>query len=214
VWISEHSIRLRRKRVIHFRYLLTYWMGQGRLGFILKSTSGTHLIWSKLPKATSGKLHSEPNMARSQVMPLGLTNGPAVFQHFMNDVSRDMLDVCVIRYLNDILIYSDNPAKHREHVCEVLQRLRKHGLFAKADKCEWHRDSVELLGYMFSADGFTMSVDKVQTIQDWPEPHKVKDIQSFLGFTNFYRRFIYNDSDITVPLTRLTHKGTPWVFTK
>jgi RNase H-like domain found in reverse transcriptase len=59
-----------------------------------------------------------------------------------------------------------------------------------------------------------MSVDKVQTIQDWPEPWKVKDIQSFLGFANFYRRFIYNYSDITVPLTRLTRKGTPWVFTE
>jgi Ankyrin repeats (many copies) len=59
-----------------------------------------------------------------------------------------------------------------------------------------------------------MSVDKVQTIQDWPEPRKVKNIQSFLGFTNFYRRFIYNYSDITVPLTWLTRKGTPWVFTE
>jgi RNase H-like domain found in reverse transcriptase len=73
---------------------------------------------------------------------------------------------------------------------------------------------VEFLGYMLSADGLTMSIDKVQTIQDWPEPRKVKDIQSFLGFANFYRRFIYNYSDITIPLTRLTRKGTPWVFTE
>jgi Reverse transcriptase (RNA-dependent DNA polymerase) len=114
----------------------------------------------------------------------------------------------------DILIYSDDPAKHREHVREVLGHLQKHGLFANADKCEWHRDSVEFLGYMPSADGLTMSVDKVQTIQDSLEPWKVKDIQSFLGFANFYHRFIYNYSDITVPLTRLTRKGTPWVFTE
>jgi RNase H-like domain found in reverse transcriptase/Reverse transcriptase (RNA-dependent DNA polymerase) len=120
----------------------------------------------------------------------------------------------LVVYLDDILIYSDDPAKHREHVREVLRCLRKHGLFAKADKCEWHRDSVEFLGYMLSADGLTMSVDKVQTIQDWPEPRKIKDIQSFLGFANFYRRFIYNYSNITVPLTRLTRKGTPWLFTE
>jgi Reverse transcriptase (RNA-dependent DNA polymerase)/RNase H-like domain found in reverse transcriptase len=149
-----------------------------------------------------------------QVMLFGLTNGPAVFQCFMNDVFGDMLDVCVIVYLNGILIYSNDPAKHREHICEVLRRLRKHGLFSKANKGEWHRDSVEFLGYMLSADGFTMSVDKIQTIQDCPEPRKVKDIQSFLGFANFYRRFIYNYSDITVPLTQLTRKGTPGVFTK
>jgi Reverse transcriptase (RNA-dependent DNA polymerase) len=118
-----------------------------------------------------------------QVMPFGLTNGPAVFQHFMNDVFGDMLDVCVIVYIDDILIYSDNPSpQHREHVREVLQRLRLHSLYAKADKCEWHRDSVEFLGYMLSAEGLTMSEEKVQTIRDWPEPRKVKDIQSFLGF--------------------------------
>jgi RNase H-like domain found in reverse transcriptase/Reverse transcriptase (RNA-dependent DNA polymerase) len=184
-------------------------MRQGRLGFILKSTSDTHLISSESPKATSGKLHSKPDMARSKVMLFGLTNGPAVFQHFMNDVFGDMLDVCVVMYLNDILIYSDDLAKHREHVREVLQHLRKHGLYATANKCEWHWDSVEFLISMLLADGFTLSVNK-----DWPEPWKVTDIQSFLGFANFYRRFIYNHSNITVPLTRLTRKGTPWVFTK
>jgi Reverse transcriptase (RNA-dependent DNA polymerase) len=97
-------------------------------------------------------------------MPFGLTNSPAVFQCFMNDVFGDMLDVCVVVYLDDILIYSDNLATHREHVREVLRRLQKHGLFAKAEKCEWHQDLVEFLGYMLSADGFTMSVDKIQTI--------------------------------------------------
>jgi Reverse transcriptase (RNA-dependent DNA polymerase) len=140
-------------------------------------------------------------------MPFGLTN-------VMNDVFGDLLDVCVVVYPDDILIYSDDPAKHREHIREVLRHLRKHGLFAKADKCEWHQDSVEFLSYMLLAEGLTMSVDIVQTIQDWPEPWKVKDIQSFLGFANFYRCFIYNYSNITIPLTWLTCKGTPWVFTK
>jgi RNase H-like domain found in reverse transcriptase len=73
---------------------------------------------------------------------------------------------------------------------------------------------VEFLGYMLSADRLTMSEEKVQTIQDWPEPWKAKDIQSFLGFTNFYRHLIHNYSDITVPLTRLTRKGIPWAFTE
>jgi RNase H-like domain found in reverse transcriptase len=73
---------------------------------------------------------------------------------------------------------------------------------------------VEFLGYMLLANGLTMSEEKVQTIRDWPEPWKIKDIQSFLGFANFYRRFIHNYSDITVPLTRLTRKGIPWAFTE
>jgi len=146
------------------------------------------------------------------VMPFGLTNAPAAFQRFMNDVFSDLLDVCVVVYLDDILIYSDDITQHQSHVKEVLKRLRKAGLYAKAEKCEFHSDSVEYLGYVLSPAGLTMSDAKVKTIQEWPEPKKVKDIQSFLGFANFYRCFIFNYSDIVIPLTRLTRKDTPWNF--
>ena len=63
-----------------------------------------------------------------QVMPFGLTNAPAAFQRFMNDIFSDLLNVHAIIYLDDILIYSDNPTKHTKHVCEVLCHLQKHGL--------------------------------------------------------------------------------------
>jgi len=86
------------------------------------------------------------------------------------------------------------------------------GLYTKAEKCEFHSDSIEYLGYVLSPAGLTMSDTKVKTIQDWPEPKKVKDIQSFLGFANFYRRFIFNYSDIVILLTRLTRKNAPWNF--
>ena len=119
-------------------------------------------------------------------MPEGLTNVPAAFQRFMNDIFADMIDICVIVYLDDILIYSDNIAEHQIHVREVLRRLRGNGLFARADKCEFHVTSCEYLGYMLSSDGLTMASYKVQIIQDWPEPRKVKDVQSFLSFANFY----------------------------
>ncbi|KAF8831748.1 hypothetical protein HHX47_DHR1001045 [Lentinula edodes] len=147
-----------------------------------------------------------------KVMPFGLTNAPAAFQRFVNDIFSDMLDVCVIVYLDDILIYSDTPEEHREHVKEVLRRLRKHRLYANPEKCEFNMDTVEYLGYILSPDGLTMSKEKVQTVLEWPVPRKVKDIQSFLGFANFYRRFIYNYSDIVVPMTRLTRKGAPWIW--
>jgi len=130
----------------------------------------------------------------------------------MNDVFSDLLDVCVVVYLDDILIYSDNIMQHRKHVKEVLKRLQKAGLYAKAEKCEFHSNSVEYLGYVLSPYSLTMSNAKVKTIQEWPEPRKVKDIQSFLEFANFYRRFIFNYSDIVIPLTRLTRKDTPWNF--
>jgi hypothetical protein len=138
------------------------------------------------------------------VMPFGLSNAPMAFQRFINDIFGDLLDVCVIVYLDDILIYSDDMSQHKKHIKEVLCRLQKHGLYANAGKCEFHRDSVEYLGYILTSDRLHMAKDKVQTILDWPEPQKVKDIQSFLGFANVYRRFIYGYSEITTPLTRLT----------
>ena len=146
------------------------------------------------------------------VMPFGLTNAPAAFQRFMNDIFSDMLDVCVIIYLDDILIYSDNKELHRKHVREVLRRLRENNLYAGTNKCTFHTDTVEYLGYMLSPTGLTMDPAKVQIIQDWPEPRKVKDIQSFLGFANFYCRFIHEYSDIVVPLTQLTWKDLKWNF--
>jgi len=130
----------------------------------------------------------------------------------MNDIFSDLLDVCVVIYLDDILIYLNNMSKHHRHVKEVLKRLCKAGLYAKAEKCKFHSESVEYLGYILSPSGLTMSDNKIKIIQDWPEPKKVKDIQSFLGFANFYCQFIFNYSDIVIPLTRLTQKDIPWKF--
>ena len=130
----------------------------------------------------------------------------------MNDIFADMLDVCVIVYLNDILIYSDNMNIHKTHVREVLKRLWENGLYAGADKCEFHSESIEYLGFRLSPEGLLMDPAKIQTIQDWPEPRKVNDIQKFLGFANFYHRFIDNYSNIVIPLTRLTRKSNKWNF--
>ena len=148
------------------------------------------------------------------VMPFSLTNAPAAFQQFVNTIFADMLDVCIIIYLDNILIYSEDMESHQQHVWEVFHRLWLHGLFAKPEKCEFHSDLVEYLGYRLSLEGLTMSLDKIQTISNWSEPRKVKDIQSFLGFANFYRQFIFNYSDIVVPLTRLTWKDAPWNFSE
>ena len=116
------------------------------------------------------------------------------------------------RNLDDILIYSDNLEDHKKHVREVLCRLRKHGLYVKPEKCEFHTDTTEYLGYCLLPTGLTMAQNKVDIIRNWPKPQKVKDIQSFLGFTNFYHRFIYNYLDIVVLLTCLMKKDALWNF--
>ena len=84
----------------------------------------------------------------------------------MNDIFGDLLDQCVVVYLDDILIYSNNPKQHMKHVQEVLRWLQKHGLYAQAKKCKWHRDSVEFLGYIMSSKGLTMANDKMCAILD------------------------------------------------
>ena len=143
-------------------------------------------------------------------MPFGLTNAPATFQYFMNDIFHDMIDVFVVVYLDDILIYSKNIEEHHQHVCQVLEWLRQHHLHAKPEKCHFHTDWVEYLGVIISLRGVSMDPDKVKAILDWPLLMSIKELQSFLGFANFYQRFIDNFSGIVLPLTRLLRKNTPW----
>ena len=146
------------------------------------------------------------------VMPFGLTNAPVAFQQFINNIFSNLLDVCVVIYLDDILIYLNNMSEYHRHVKEVLKHLHRAGLYAKAEKCEFHSESVKYLGYILSPSSLTMSDNKIKIIQDWLEPKKVKDIQSFLGFANFYCQFIFNYLDIVILLTCLTWKDIPWKF--
>ena len=121
------------------------------------------------------------------VIPEGLTNAPSAFQHFMNDIFSDMLDVSIIVYLDNILVYSNGDlSQHHTIVCEVLCHLHKHKLFVKVEKCAFHTDAVEYLGYILTPDGLMIDPAKVETITSWPGPCKVRDLQSFLGLTNFY----------------------------
>ena len=168
-----------------------------------------HLVWISPGDEWKTAFHTHYGSFEWLVMPFGLTNAPAGFQCFLNTIFADLLDVFVIIYLNDILIFSLNEEDHVKHVSEVLHRLWKHNLFAKGEKCVFHTDSIEYLGHIIGLGGLWMDLGKVKIIQDWPEPKNVKDIQSFLGFANFYRRYIHNYSNIVVPLTCLTRKDTP-----
>lgn len=146
------------------------------------------------------------------VMPFGLSNAPSAFQALINDVLRDLLDIHVVVYLDDILIFSKNQSDHEAVVLDVLQRLRDAKLFASLDKCEFNKSSVEFLGFILSSDGISMAPDKLSTIADWPTPSNPTDIQSFMGFVNFYRRFIPRLSVIAAPLTDLTKKDVGWTW--
>src|SRR5260221_5088408 len=145
-------------------------------------------------------------------MPFGLSNAPAAFQRFINEVLGDLMDICTVGYLDDILVYLDSLEDHRDHIREVLHHLHTAGLYTNLKKCKFHMDTVEYLGFILSPKGLQMDPAKVSVILDWPKPQKVQDIQAFLGFTNFYQRFIHNYSEITLPLNHLCKKSTTWHF--
>lgn len=144
------------------------------------------------------------------VMPFGLTNAPATFQAFLNDVLRSCLDTVVVIYLDDILIYSTDEESHTTHVRRVLQLLSDAELQVNLEKCQFHVDKVEFLGYIISPEGVSMDPAKVEAILSWPTPTSVHDIQVFIGFANFYRRFIKNFSEIVVPVLSLLKKDNPF----
>jgi hypothetical protein len=109
-------------------------------------------------------------------MLFGLTNVPAVFQHMANDIFRDLLDVCLIIYLDDLLIYSKTQEEHDSHVLSVLKRLREHGLYAKLEKCSFEYNEVEFLGYVIFVEGISMDSTKVKTVVEWQTPRLLRDV--------------------------------------
>ncbi len=118
-------------------------------------------------------------------MLFGLSNSPTVFQALVNDVLRDMVDLFIYVYLDDILIFfSSSLQEHVQHVRRVLQRLLENGLFVKAEKCAFHAQSVPFLGFIVSPEGVRMDPDKVKAVVSWPTPDSRKALQRFLGFAN------------------------------
>ncbi len=145
-----------------------------------------------------------------KVMPFGLQNAPATFQQYMNEQFRTLIGKCVLIYLDDILIYSPNHKQHVKDCTDVLNILQKESLFAKAEKCEFFKTSVEFLGFVLDGKGLAMSPNKVSAVKHWSKPTTLKGLQSFLGFCNFYRRFVQDYSAVVSPLTKLTRKNTPF----
>ncbi|CAD6951694.1 unnamed protein product [Tilletia caries] len=128
----------------------------------------------------------------------------------MNHIFREILDIYVVVYLDDILVFSKNERDHEQHCREILRRLIHHHLYVKAEKCEFDCAATTFLGFTVSAAGIGMEDNKMRALLDWPPPTNLKELQALLGFANFYRRFIDGYSRLTLSLTRLTRKNTPF----
>ena len=147
-----------------------------------------------------------------RVLPFGLCNGPATFQRYINKVLHGLLDDTCTAYLDDILIYSESPLEHEEHVAQVLRRLKEAGLQADIRKSEFAVKSTKFLGFIISTGGVSKDPEKVAAVRDWPEPRSLKGLQSFLGFCNFYRAFLKDYGRVVRPLTKLLKRGAWHAF--
>ncbi|GJF00732.1 polyprotein [Phanerochaete sordida] len=144
-------------------------------------------------------------------MYFGLCNSPATFQALMNHVFADLIAAGKVAvYLDDILIWSNDIASHRKIVHEVLERLAQYDLYLRPEKCEFERDEIEYLGLLIREGQVGMDPAKVKAVTEWPTPKNLKDVRGFVGFANFYRRFIKDFSKICRPLHDLTKKDVPF----
>ncbi|CAI7856166.1 unnamed protein product [Closterium sp. NIES-53] len=130
----------------------------------------------------------------------------------MNRVFRDLLDRCVIVYLDDILIFSKTREHHLRDLDVVFERLQENRLITKGSKCEFFKQELEFLGHVISRDGIKIDPAKIKTIQEWKPPTNITELQIFLGFVNYVRRFIPNMAGITSPLTDLLYKDKNFVW--
>jgi hypothetical protein len=140
------------------------------------------------------------------VMPFGLTNAPAAFMDMMNRIFRELVDHCVVVFI-DILIYSKSREEHEEHLRTVKSILRKHQLFVKFKKCKFWLDNVAFLGHIVTKEGIAVDPGKVEAVVNWVRPTNAHEVQSFLGLAGYYRRFVEGFSRLAAPLTRLTKKN-------
>ena len=122
------------------------------------------------------------------------------------------MDKFIIIFIDDILIYSRSEQEHEEHLRLALQTLREHRLYAKFSKCEFWLEEVKFLGHVISREGLAVDPSKIEVVIDWLPPTSVTEIRSFLGLADYYRKFIHDFSRIATPLTQLTKKGVPFVW--
>lgn len=149
----------------------------------------------------------------ANVMFFGFCNAPATFQAMMNEILKDLiLEGHVVVYLDDILIYTDDILTHRKITKEVLKRLWNNDLFAKPEKCFFEQLSIGYLRMIISKGSVSTDQSKVKAVLEWPVPTKVKQVQAFLGFANFYRHFIRDFSKIAQPLFVLLEKSQEWIW--
>ncbi|GJP62172.1 hypothetical protein CLOP_g19264 [Closterium sp. NIES-67] len=130
----------------------------------------------------------------------------------MNHILRPLLDECVVVYLDNILVYSRDMRQHVEHLRRVFKILRRLRFYVKLSKCDFALAKVQFLGHIVSAQGVHVDPKKIEAVRTWKAPENVKELQQFLGFVNYYNRFVPQYAKIAALLTNLLKKNTPYTW--
>ncbi|GJP43278.1 hypothetical protein CLOM_g2761, partial [Closterium sp. NIES-68] len=144
------------------------------------------------------------------MMPFRLTNAPATFQAEKNHILCPLLDECVVVYLDDILVYSCDMQQHVKHLRRVVEILRRERFYVKLSKSDFALEKVQFLGHIVSAQGVHVDPKKIEAVRTWKTPENVKELWQFLGFANYYNRFVPQYAKIAAPITNLLKKNTPY----
>ena len=147
-------------------------------------------------------------------VPFGLANAPAVFQRTMHKILAPVIGKSAFVYIDDVIIYSANRAEHAKHCNDVFELLEKHQITLKRAKCRFGEPEVEILGFLISKDGIKPIPSKTEAILDLSPPESVKEVRSFLGMVNYYRRVIPNYTQHSCELTKLTKKNVRFEWTQ
>jgi hypothetical protein len=174
--------------------------------------SGYHQVKIRTSDISKTAFSTRYGLYEFIVMSFGLTDAPDYFMNLMNKVFMEYIDRFVVVFIDDILIYSKNDSDHEEHLRMVLQKLRDNQLYAKFSKCEFWLD-VPFLGHTISKGGISVDPAKVTEIVGWKIPKTATEVQSFLGLSGYYRRFIEGFSKIAKPMTSLLEKGKEFNWT-
>ena len=191
----------------------------------LDAASGFHQILLRDEDRPKTAFRTPYGHYQFKVLPFGLTNAPATFQAVMNrlfnqtrynaDVTENpmhKLSEFVLVFIDDILIFSKTSEEHKKHIDIVLQLLREQSIQIKPSKCVWGQTELPYQGHIVGQDGIKPDPKKVQVVVDWPRLTTVKEVQQFLGLTNFFKRYVQGYSQLTAPLTDLTRKNVPFVW--
>ena len=146
-------------------------------------------------------------------MPFGLVNSGASFQRLMGHILRGLEYGFALIYIDDITIFSKSVDEHLVHLEEVFRRLRDANVKLNPKKYSFVKQRVEYLGHVVTAEGISPNPDKVRVVQEFPTPTNLKELRSFSGLANYYRRFARGFSNIANPLNALTKKNVPFVWT-